>query len=144
MHQSHPIQTYSDKIHNHTQKSTTPSSLIVPIKSKVLRNLVPVLLKVLIYRSGERDPSSLPEIPGMFFLGTQQGLLLVTSQKTKSGCCCLPHGSSLIPCLMQDSLAKSIEKPSRYTNTHLVTLWSHAPNPESPDLMNGIKSTVVE
>lgn len=73
MHQSHTMQTCSDKMHNHMLKSTTPSSLIVPIKSKMLKNLVPMLLQVLIYRSGERDPSSLLEIPGMLFLGTQQG-----------------------------------------------------------------------
>jgi len=73
MHQAHTIQTCSDKMHNHMLESTTPSSLIVPIKSKMLKNLVSMLLKVLIYRSGEHDPSSLPEIPGMLFLGTQQG-----------------------------------------------------------------------
>lgn len=73
MHQSHTIQTCSDKMHNHMLESTTPSSLVVPIKSKMLRNLVPMLLKVLIYRSGERDPSSLPEIPGILFLGIQHG-----------------------------------------------------------------------
>lgn len=53
-------------------RTNNASSLIVSIKSKMLRNLVPMLLKVLIYRSGERDPSSLPEIPGILFLGRQQ------------------------------------------------------------------------